>query len=154
MAIPKSWSDRLGSWKGTYKLRQSWLAPDKQIQESASALHLDSDARRTYATIVYHWTADGVAQEGTMLITYASKAKRLEIGWADSWHQSTAIFHAKGEEAADGSFLCKGSYTAGGQTWGWTISIAFVGEELRIKMDNVPPDGKPDWAVDSVYRRA
>ena len=153
MSIPDSWKDHLGSWKGTYKLHRSWLEGDKKVVECKSSLHLDSDPRRAYATLVYTWEVDGDQHESTMLLCYSKKAKRMEIGWSDSWHQNTGVFFATGPEADDGSFLCKGSYKAGDQTWGWTISIAFAKDRLIVKMDNVEPGGKADWAVDSAYKR-
>jgi hypothetical protein len=153
MAVPKSIHDAKGSWRGKSKLNLADQPPDKRVTESDSHLHVDCDALNAYATILYDWSYEGKRQEGTMLLCMAHKAKTVEYGWVDSWHQSTAVMHLAGTCDDTGPVKAKGTWSAGGQPWGWTISLEHMGDELLLKMEVITPDGRVEWAVDATYKR-
>ena len=154
MAIPKSITEAKGSWFGSSKLNQSWLPPEKRIAESASFLHVDTDEHDTFATITYTWHYEGKRHEGTVLICMAGKSKVVQIGWVDSWHQSTAVMHLVGSESSDGSFKAKGTYAAGKEVWGWTIEFKMTPDLLTMRMENLTPKGEAEWAVEAIYKRS
>lgn len=153
MAVPQFVIDSKGSWRGKSKLNLPWLAPDKQVSESDSHLHIDCDRQNKFATIVYTWSNEGKGEEGTILLAQGPKSKVVELGWADSWHQSTAILHTVGEEKPAGYFKTKGTYKGDGEEWGWTIALTLADGKLQLKMENVTPKGEATWAVDATYER-
>lgn len=153
MAIPKSIIESKGSWAGKSKLNLPWLEPDKRITESESKLHIDGDHHNSYASITYTWAHEGKAHEGAMLLSASKDSKKVQIAWADSWHQSEGLLIANGTTEEDGSIKTKGTYKAGGEEWGWTIALLIEGEKFRIKMENVMPSGEAEWAVDGLYSR-
>lgn len=151
MAVPKSLRGAKGMWRGTSKLNLPWLAPDKQVTESPSSLHIDFDALEKFATLTYTWLYEGKSQEGTLLVAMGAKSQRAEMGWADSWHQAEGILHLKGEDSG-ASVKARGEY-GDKEVWGWTIELTATESTFRIKMDNVPPTGDAMWAVDATYTR-
>ncbi len=154
MATPKFASTGKGSWAGKSRLNLPWLPKDKQISESASKLHIDLDELNTFATITYTWEHEGKRHEGSMLVCGSAKSKDVQVAWVDSWHQSTSVLYLKGKEDAKGNIKSKGTYDAEGQTWGWTIAFELAEDTLTMRMENVMPDDKADWAVEAVYKRA
>lgn len=153
MSIPRCILQAKGSWFGTSKLNLPWLAPEKRVTESGSFLHVETDAHDAFATVTYTWEHEGKRHEGTMVIAMNRESKEVQVGWADSWHQSTGIMHTVGLESDEKSFKTKGTYAADKEVWGWTIDIAVSGDTLVLKMDNVPPQGG-EWAVEAIYRRS
>ena len=153
MSVPKSIVNGKGSWRGRSKLHLPWLEADARISESASRLHIDCDGQNASATIVYAWEHEGKAQEGTILLCGHGTSKDVELGWVDTWHQNSSVMHLVGRVGDDGSVSAKGAFKVEGQAWGWTIALAFEGERLRLKMENVTPLGIADWAVDALYSR-
>ena len=153
MAVPKRIHDAKGLWKGKSQLNLPWLAPDKRVTESISQLHIDCDSHNSFATVTYTWEYQGKRQEGTMIISMAEKTKVVEIGWVDSWHESSAVLHLIGNEAENGSIKTKGSYSTGKEPWGWTIGFDFSVDQFTLTMENVPPGAAPQWAVKAVYKR-
>ena len=149
MAVPKNVQEAKGLWKGTSSLNRSWLAEGKRVSESPSRLHVD--ANDAYATIHYTWAVDGKAQEGTMLVAMDEKSKAVEIGWSDTWHQSSGVMHLTG--TGDDAVRTKGTFRAGEETWGWTIDLAFADGFMSLTMANVTPKGVAEWAVRATYRR-
>ena len=153
MAAPKFAHDSTGSWTGKSKLNLPWLPKDKQVSESDSNLHVDLDEQKKFATVTYTWHHEGQRHEGTMIICGSSKSKEYEIAWVDSWHQNSNIMTLKGKEDDKGNLKTKGEYTAEGQTWGWTIAFEHSKDKLVMKMENVMPGDKAEWAVEAVYHR-
>lgn len=135
-------------------LNLSWLPPDKQVTESQSSFHVDTDKHDSFATITYTWAHEGKPQEGTLLLCQAAKTKHLDMGWVDSWHQNTSVLHLTGEESETGSVKAKGTYPAGKETWGWTIAFEYDGSQLSMIMENVTPSGEATWAVKATYKKA
>ena len=153
MAVPKQIHDAKGSWKGKSLLNLPWLAPDKRVTESTSHLHIEADSHDKFATITYSWEYEGKRQEGTMIVCMAGKTKVVEIGWVDSWHQNSSVLHLVGSETETGAVKTKGSYSAGKETWGWTIAFSKAGDEMHLTMENVTPAGEAEWAVRAVYKK-
>jgi len=153
MAVPKSIHSAKGLWHGKSLLNLPWLAPDKQVSESTSSLHIDTDKHDAFATITYTWQYEGKQQEGTILLAQSGKGKHLELGWVDSWHQNTSVLHLIGEESESGSVKAKGAYSAGKETWGWTIAFEHDGDQLTMIMENVTPAGQATWAVKAAYKK-
>ncbi|HLO98003.1 MAG TPA: hypothetical protein VK171_05360 [Fimbriimonas sp.] len=152
MAIPKFLLDSKGSWKGETQLHLEWLPEDKRVQTSSTFLHVETDRDHKYAKIDYIWYYEGTRQEGTMIVCGSNKTGAYEIAWSDSWHQNTAVLHCVGEVKGN-SVKGKGSYKAGDQVWGWTIELLTTEKGFGVKMENVTPDGKATWAVNSTYAR-
>lgn len=153
MAVPKRIQEAKGLWRGKSQLNQPWLAPEKRISESTSHLHIDTDAHNAFATVTYTWEYEGKRHEGTMLICMAKKTMAVEIGWVDSWHQSTGVLHLTGTESEARPVKTKGLYSAGKETWGWTIALDLKDEHLILTMENVTPAGEAEWAVRATYKR-
>ena len=151
MAVPKFIVASKGSWKGKSKLNLPWLAPDKRVSESDSHLHIDCDRQNAFATITYTWSYEGKEQEGTFLICQNDTSKVVEVGWSDSWHQNTGVMHLAGPGGEADSFKTRGTYKAEGQEWGWTVAFSLTKERLTLKMENVPPNVEPQWAVEAIY---
>jgi len=153
MAVPKSIHEAKGLWKGKSLLNLPFLPPGKQVSESLSSLHIDTDEHNTFATITYNWQQEGKRQEGTVLLAGSAHGKTVELGWVDSWHQNTAVMYLSGEFADDGLVKTKGSYPAGKEVWGWTIAFHHDGNELTMEMENVTPGGEAVWAVKATYTK-
>jgi hypothetical protein len=79
MAVPPNIRAAVGSWKGKSKLNLPWLPADKQVTESDSQLHVDTDDRGTIATLTYDWHYEGKRHEGTMILAGSTKEKKIEI---------------------------------------------------------------------------
>jgi hypothetical protein len=47
----------------------------------------------------------------------------------------------------------KGTYPAGTEVWGWTISLEATTDAFKIEMENVTPQGEATWAVRGEYQR-
>lgn len=153
MAVPRSIHDAKGLWHGKSLLNLSFMPPGKQVTESSSRLHIETDEHNTYATITYDWHHDGKRQEGTIILCKSGDSESVQIGWVDSWHQNTSVMHLVGEESANGSVATKGTYMAEKEAWGWTVSLQLEGEHLSLIMENITPDGKAEWAVRGLYKR-
>ncbi|RYG69893.1 DUF1579 domain-containing protein [bacterium] len=158
MAVPKRLHEAVGQWNGKSQLHLPFLPPEKRVTESASRLHIETGAHDAFATITYTWETEGERQEGTMLVCMApesetGKTKAVQIGWVDSWHQNSAVMHLVGHESETGAVKAKGAFTAGGETWGWTIAFDLTGDELALTMENLTPSGEAEWAVRATYRR-
>lgn len=153
MSVPKTILEAKGSWFGTSKLHLSWMPKDKQVTESGSFFHVETDGRDKYATLTYSWHYEDRREEGTMIVAMDAKSKKVEIGWCDSWHQSTGVMFLTGEVTSDTSFKTKGNWTAEGEVWGWTIELILINDQLKMKMEVITAKGEVDWAVDAVYAR-
>ncbi len=154
MAVPKSIQTAKGSWKGRMKLNLPWLPPENQISESDSSMQIETDSQETFATITYDWQYEGKRQESTTLISGSNESNAVQFAWVDSWHQSEAVLHLKGEDLGTGPVKARGEWNAGEEVWGWTIEFLPSGESLTLKMENITPAGDPTWAVEAVYQRA
>ena len=153
MAVPKLIRDAKGLWNGKSLLNLPFLPQDKQVSESQSTLHIDTDGHDAFATIAYTWAYEGKRQEGTILLCASEHGNTVQLGWVDSWHQNTSVMHLNGEVAKSGLLKAKGTYVAGKEAWGWTIAFRREEDGLNLEMENVKPTGEAVWAVRTVYGR-
>ncbi len=154
MALPKGAHDFAGKWTGRSKLHLSWLESDLRVQESDSSLSLELNKQGAYLVLSYDWTYEGEVKEGVLIIAGESEGSGVQMAWVDSWHQSGGVLHLEGSTSEEGVVKAKGSYSAGEETWGWTIALWLEGDQLSLKMENVTPGGDAEWAVMGVYSRA
>jgi hypothetical protein len=75
------------------------------------------------------------------------------MGWVDSWHQDGSVMHLRGEAAQDGAVKAKDTYSAGEETWGWTIALSLNHNQFTITMENISPNGEAVWAAKATYTR-
>lgn len=145
----------VGQWEGESTLHLSWLEDEsKRIQPGPSGMHVEVDAHQAFATITYWWTYEGKRQEGVMVIAGGAKSKKVSIGWTDSWHSTSDVMHFKGTWEDD-RVEALGEYSVGDSPpWGWRIVLEREGENLIMRMDNIEPGGKPEWAVKATYHKA
>lgn len=76
----------------------------------------------------------------------------VEIGWTDSWHQSSGVMRLIGDVSATSGAHSR--FVQGGEeTWGWTIDLTRSDGALSPTMANVTPQGETEWSVRTTYRR-
>lgn len=153
MAVPKSLLNAKGNWGGSSQLNQPWLPEDQQLSQSESTLTITTDANEAFATLNYTWQHEGKEHFGSMLVSQASESSAVEIAWVDSWHQSEAVLHLKGEVDNEGKVKGKGVYMTEPETWAWTISLELNESHFHVEMENVLPSGEAQWAVRGVYSK-
>jgi hypothetical protein len=136
-----------GSWSGPSRLNLMG-----KVTEEPSTLEVEIHGK--VAVVEYTWHYEAEEQKGAMVI--AGSEQEVTIGWADSWHQSDAVMVFKGPASGDKSFHATGNYTIPEYSdWSWRIAIeAPDAGELILRMTNITPDKKEEWAVEGVYRRA
>jgi hypothetical protein len=88
-----------GQWQGKSRLNLPWLAAEKQITESDSFLRIETDSQDKFATLTYDWHYEGKREEGMIILAKSADSEGVQFGWVDSWHQSEAVLHLKGEES-------------------------------------------------------
>jgi len=153
MAIPKSIRDAQGVWTGNSKLHLSWNQPPENILESFSNLSIALDPIGEFALVDYDWIYKGEMQHGQMLVAGNTESGEVSGGWADSWHQNTAVMALSGT-GMDGEINLKGEYAVEGHpNWGWRITLELADESLMFWMYNVSPEGDEEWAVEGTYGR-
>ena len=152
MSVPKPILDAKGAWHGSSKLHMSWLPEGERISESESDLLVEQDFQSSHAIIRYYWMHDGIRQEGTLLVAGNADASEVQMAWSDSWHQDSGVLSLIGGPIENG-VKAKGSYTAGDETWGWTIALCLVADDIQLEMENVTPAGEAEWAVKAIYAR-
>jgi hypothetical protein len=102
----------------------------------------------------YSWSYHGQPQEGSLLMGGDPSSSSATAHWIDTWHMSHAVLACQGTATANGGLDLKGSYAAPpGPDWGWRIAVV-PGDELRIVMHNIWPEGKEELAVEAWYQRA
>lgn len=147
--------DRLiGRWQGRKHL---WMeAKPTPDTTSESTLLVVPAARGKFLRFEYQWEYDGAAQEGVLLLGNANDRQLATAAWVDSWHMSARAMACQGSIDAQGSVSLLGAYEVPlGPDWGWRIGIAFSGgDDLRIVMHNISPEGNKELAVRADYRRA
>ncbi|GAB3709951.1 hypothetical protein [Mariniluteicoccus flavus] len=79
--------------------------------------------------------ADG-AQSGTLLLGSPDDDGSLTAAWVESWHQKPQLGQLTGRVTDDTVHLAM-TYSG----WGWTIELSPTDGGLRMRMDNVIPDG-------------
>jgi hypothetical protein len=127
------------TWDGQAEL---WLDPaGDQAQRCACTLRVEADALR------YTWSHEGQPHTGRLSLREGG------ADFTDTFHSPTPL-RCAAAPAPRGlvDVLC--SYSAGGEDWGWriTLSLRPTGE-LVLQMTNVTPWGEEGRAVRMVCRR-
>jgi hypothetical protein len=143
----------IGEWTGDNLLRLSWLTPSDF--QSRSRLTVTSVVKGKFLTIFYTWSYDNAPQEGQLTLGYDEAQGLATAAWCDSWHQSARLLFCQGSITESGDLELLGSYAAPpGPDWGWRIVISSPdGEDLKLTMYNVSPEGVEDLAVNAEYKR-
>lgn len=139
----------VGSWKGESTL---FLDPESDGDTQPSALTVVEVARGNFLRVDYWWTVDEQAEEGVLLVGFDPRRPQFEGAWIDSWHMARAMMFATGEpgDAID----VRGTYMVPGYPdWGWRIRLEAEGDELRLLMWNISPEGAEARAVVGQYQR-
>jgi hypothetical protein len=126
-------------WNGQAEL---WLDPaGDQAQRCACTLRVEADGLR------YTWSREGQPHTGQLSLRDGGAE------FTDSWH-SPAAMRCAGAPGTRGLLEVLGSYSAGGEDWGWRIAVALrPSGELVLQMANVTPWGEEVRAVRMVLRR-
>ncbi len=140
-----------GVWNGGSTLRDPGSGLDEHC---ASIMTVAPAVASRFVRLDYTWSYKGAPQEGTLLVGVDPGTGRCTASWADSWHLGYRIMLCDGE-AHDGTYTVRGSYEAPpGPDWGWRIDItAKGGDNLRLTMHNVSPEGAEELAVEARYER-
>lgn len=153
MTLTEVQNKLIGEWTGDNLLRLSWLTPSDF--PSRSRLTVASTVKGKFLNLSYTWSHDNAPQEGQMTLGYDEAQSAATAAWCDSWHMSSKIMYFQGVINDAGEIDVKGSYAAPpGPDWGWRIVIASSdGEDLKLTMYNITPDGVEDLAVSAEYKR-
>jgi hypothetical protein len=139
----------VGKWRGQSTL---FLDPESAGDTQPSWLEVTSVARGNFLRVDYFWTVDEQVEEGVLLIGFDPRRPRYEAAWIDSWHMSRAMMFGTGESGD--TFDISGTYMVPGYPdWGWRIRLEADGDELRLMMWNVSPEGEEARAVSGTYQR-
>jgi hypothetical protein len=141
-----------GSWRGTSKLHDPNTGkPD----DSRSTLIVTPVLGGRFVRLDYGWSYQEKPQEGSLLLGFDRKADTATAHWIDTWHMSSKVMACNGPGTDGSTISLRGSWAAPpGPDWGWRIDVT-AGDELRIVMWNVWPDGsREDLAVEATYTRA
>ena len=152
MSVNDDLARYVGTWSGTNNLHLSW--PDGPHTQSESQLNVSLKANKQFVAFEYTWEYEGKPQEGLLLVGGDKRSDAVQTVWTDSWHSSHTFMVSDGKVNGDGSISVKGFYKVDGHPdWGWRTDIVPAGENLRIVMYNVSPDGDEELAVETEYRR-
>lgn len=144
-------SDFCGNWKGTNRLYMK--GAEGPMLESLSSLTATM-VIEGFLQLKYDWSYDGKTKEGVLLVSRNPKQNFATKAWADTFHTSGRVMMFDGVPGEHGVDV-KGSYSAGeGPPWGWRTLLELNGEELRITMYNISPEGVEYLAVQAAYQRA
>lgn len=135
--------NQVGRWSGTCGFR---MMPTDEFASAPSSAGSDAEADGFGWSLRYQWThpQDGV-QTGALLVGPADPDGVVAAAWIDSWHQKPHLGVLSGR-AVEGGVHAAMEYDG----WGWTIDIMGDGDDLRMVMSNVIPDGI-DGAVPGPY---
>ena len=141
-----------GDWNGDNRL---WLMPTDPARESKTTARVELAAGGGFLMIRYDWADEGKPQDGVLIVRNAEAPSDDDIAWVDSFHTGGKIMHFRGEDDAQGRISGFTTYEApGGPPWGWRIVFSVEGgDEFRVLMYNVSPDGEVYPAVEARYER-
>ena len=124
----------VGHWDGTCAFR---LMPTDAFASAPSTAMSDAEADGFGWSLRYVWTHpdDGV-QSATLLIGSPDADGVVTATWIDAWHQKPHLGVLTGS-VVDGGIRVEMEYSG----WGWTIEVSAQGDDLRMVMNNVIPDG-------------
>lgn len=148
MAIAAVLLESVGEWIGHSTLNLPWLEEGNRLHRSESKLLVEVDRHSKFATVSYTWTYDGEDHEGRMV--FCQNSKQATGGWSDSWHQNSSVLFMTG--AARDDISIQAVYSA--EQWSWRLEMRRDGEQLILRMINIDPEGKEEWAVEAAYARS
>ena len=127
-------ANHVGRWEGVCAFR---MMPTDEFATAPSAATSSAEADAFGWSLRYQWThpTDGV-QAGTLLVGSPDDDGAINAAWIDAWHQKPHLGSLTGS-IVDGGVHLEMEYSG----WGWTISLTGDGDELRMVMNNVIPDG-------------
>lgn len=135
-----------GNWTGSNRIQTT---PTDTIQESISRLAVTPILNRTFLRIDQEWSWEGQPQSGSFLIGNSHESKQASVHWIDSWHNGVRVMPLVGgfENTGEGKcmLVVNGTFPVEpGVDWGWRITFQFHGEQLKIDMVCLPPEGFPE----------
>ncbi len=153
MSVPSVFGGLVGNWTGFNRLFTPWM-PVK-IHQSESAASISLITRESVLCIKYTWAYAGKEQDGIMLISReGDRSNEVKMTWTDSWHSPGIFMICSGSHNLEDSISVGGHYAYPGHPdWGWETEIIAEDDSFKFTMHNVPPDGPPELAVESEFRR-
>lgn len=153
MAAIKMLQELAGEWRATMRL---WLSPDEAARESASLATIRQVGQEQFSEMEYTWAFDGRPQAGRLVLGEDPASNAVKAVWFDSWHMRHDFMACHGSVDPTGVVAVRGNYAAPpGPDWGWEIILESETQGgLKLTMYNIPPDGKPELAVEAKYTRA
>jgi hypothetical protein len=139
----------VGQWRGQSTL---YLDPEGEGDTQPSSVEVRPAANGKALLVEYEWQVDDAKERGSLLIERDPKQPGFRAAWVDSWHQNRTMMILAGEtpDAVD----MYGRYQAEGwPEWGWRIRLEAAGDELRLLMWNITPEGQEGRAVVGEYQR-
>jgi hypothetical protein len=142
----------IGEWRATNRL---WLSPDDPVRESESLAVVRLAGCDQFAEIDYTWAFDGKPQQGRVILGQDPGSHAVKGVWFDSWHMRNDFMTCQGGVDPTGVIVVKGTYAAPPDPdWGWEILIEpDARDAFRLSMNNIPPGGEKELAVEVSYTR-
>ncbi|HTV26070.1 MAG TPA: DUF1579 family protein [Polyangiaceae bacterium] len=135
----------VGAWRGTTRL---WLDADGDPEQSTTELSAELILGGRWLRLEYRGTACGEPHAGEMLIGFHKDGAEYQLAWIDSFHTASGIMLFTGPHAGGDVVNVLGSYTAGGQRWGWRNVLRRLSPgELAIESFNISPEGQESKAI-------
>ena len=114
--------------------------PDDELAMRPATATLALAAGVNLVSFAYRWEhPDDGPQDGLLVLGAGNEPTSLVATWGDSWHQQPAPLSMTGRVDAETLYVAA-EYAPG---WDWRVSIAATSTELRMRMENVVPDGGP-----------
>jgi len=126
--------EHVGHWEGACAFR---MMRTDEFSSAPSFATSEAEADGLGWLLRYVWThPDDGTQSATLLLGSPDEDGAVTAAWVDAWHQRPHLGVLTGS-AFDGVVHVAMEY--GG--WGWTIDVSGDGDDLRMVMNNVIPDG-------------
>lgn len=101
----------------------------------------------------YTGSMQGKPLEGMALYGVQLDSGKFQSAWVDSFHNGTGIMFSE-DAQPEKLFSVLGSYSGGGEVWGWRTEIEMPDNNtLIIKSTNISPDGELSGGVTTHYHR-
>jgi hypothetical protein len=142
-------SPLIGAWEGQSTL---YLDPDQEGDTQPSSVEVVPAANGKALLVTYVWHVDDAPERGALLIERDPKQPGCRAAWVDSWHQDRVMMILEGQTADAVDMY--GKYQAEGwPEWGWRIRLEADGDQFRLLMWNITPEGQENRAVVGEYAR-
>ena len=150
MSLPATIASLAGWWEGTNTLHDPNTGRPETTPSAVTAVAIIG---KRFLRFGYTWVYQGQPQEGLLLLGFDPESNAVSGHWIDTWHMGNKVLACTGP-APIGTVSIRGSYAAPpGPDWGWRIELTAEGDQLRMVMTNIYPDGKEELAVESEYSR-